>query len=55
MDRHVEVAMDHHVEPLLDQKNLWKGIWSLNSPNKVEKIMWRACRNFMLTKGDVPI
>ena len=55
MDCHVEAAMDRHVEPLLDEKNLWKGICSLNSPNKVKKLMWRACWNFMLTKCDVPI
>lgn len=49
----VEVAMDRHVEPPLDEKNLWNGIWSLNLPNKVKKLMWRACRNFMLKKSNL--
>ena len=49
----VEATMDHHVEPSLDEKNLWNGIWSLNSPNKVKKLMWRACQNFMLMKSNL--
>ena len=53
MDLHVEAVMDRHVKPLLAKKNLWKGIWSLNSPNKVKKLMWRDCRNFMLRKSNL--
>ena len=49
----VEVAMDRHVEPPLDEKNLWNGIWSLNLPNKVKKLTWRACQNFMLMKSNL--
>ena len=49
----VEAAMDRHVELLLDEKNLWNGIWSLNLPNKVKKLTWRACQNFMLMKSNL--
>ena len=41
------------MEPPLDEKNLWKRIWSFNSPNKVKKLIWRACRNFMLRKSNL--
>ena len=32
---------------------LWKGIWSLRIPNKVKKLLWRACRNALPTKANL--
>ena len=30
--------------------SLWKGIWSLQIPNRVKNLLWRACRGAMPTK-----
>lgn len=31
-------------------QGLWKSIWRLNFPNKIEHFMWRACLNILPTK-----
>ena len=36
------------VVPMNNQ--LWKGVCSLNCPNKIKNLMWRACRNSLPTK-----
>ncbi|XP_065635520.1 uncharacterized protein LOC136070080 [Quercus suber] len=37
------------VQEPVDTK-LWKGIWALNCPNKINNFMWRACRNSVPSK-----
>lgn len=32
---------------------LWSGIWSLQIPNKMKNLMWRACRNSLSTKQNL--
>jgi len=34
----------------VQQKSLWKEIWSLHVLNKVKNFIWRACRNSQPTK-----
>lgn len=36
-----------------NDKNLWKGVWSLQTPNKVKNLMRRACRNSLSTKQNL--
>ena len=31
-------------------RTLWKLIWNLKCPNKIEQFMWRACKNILPTK-----
>lgn len=40
-------------EPPNHETDLWKGIWALNSPNKIKNLIWRACRNSLPTKGNL--
>ena len=32
------------------EKELWKKIWTLECPNKVRNLIWRACRNSLPSK-----
>lgn len=34
-------------------KQLRKGIWSMEVPNKYKNLIWRACRNSLSTKGNL--
>ena len=34
-------------------KALWKGVWSLQIPNKMRNLLWRACRNSLPTKQNL--
>ena len=34
-----------------DEKQLWSGVWSMRVPPKVKTLLWRACREAMLTKN----
>lgn len=40
----------------LDQSmawKIWRGIWSMNVPNKVKHFTWKACRNILATKENL--
>lgn len=47
-----ENELRHSVEDK-QEKHLWKGIWSLHLPNKVKKILCRACQNSLPTKQNL--
>ncbi|XP_075645735.1 uncharacterized protein LOC142616862 [Castanea sativa] len=36
-----------------EDKTLWKGIWSMEIPNKYKNLLWRACRNSLPTKQNL--
>ena len=40
-------------EPPDDDKQLWKGIWTMEISNKMKILVWRACKNFLPTKGNL--
>ena len=48
-----EAELKSTPQPTNLDSQLWKGMWSLNVPNKVKKLMWCACRNAMLTKASL--
>ena len=45
----MNIAQD---DVIMDSK-LWKGIWTLQVPNKVKNLLWRACRNALPTKASL--
>uniref|UniRef100_A0A7N2N1Z6 Reverse transcriptase zinc-binding domain-containing protein n=1 Tax=Quercus lobata TaxID=97700 RepID=A0A7N2N1Z6_QUELO len=45
-----EEAMDNAQDDAIMDSKLWKGIWTLQVPNKVKNLLWRACRNAFPTK-----
>lgn len=34
-------------------KDLWKGVWGLLTPNKLRNFIWRACRNTLPPKKNL--
>ena len=40
------------VQPDYEQ-GLWKRIWALTCPNKVKKLVWKACRNSLPSKSNL--
>nr|POE78884.1 hypothetical protein CFP56_31942 [Quercus suber] len=48
-----EAAFDNVGDPPELEKELWKGIWALESPNKVKNLIWRTCRNSFPTKSSL--
>ena len=40
-------------EQRAQERHLWKTIWSVQDPNKIKKLMWRACRNSLPTKENL--
>ena len=46
-----EESLEVQTEPPDHETDLWKGIWALNSPNKIKNLIWRACRNSYQPKG----
>ena len=45
----------YHVQrtPSSQETQLWKGLWSLHTPNKVKNHIWRACRNSLPTEENL--
>ena len=42
-------------EPPDYEQGLWNKIWSLESPNKVKHLIWKACKNSLPTKGNLVV
>lgn len=38
-----EAELKSTPQPINLDSQLWKGMWSLNVPNKVKNLMWHAC------------
>ncbi|KAK7831246.1 putative ribonuclease h protein [Quercus suber] len=34
-------------------RKIWRGIWSMNVPNKVKHFTWKVCRNILATKENL--
>ena len=34
-------------------KRIWRGVWSMDLPNKVKHFAWKACRNILATKENL--
>lgn len=47
--KELDADTDEDAQPDWDKK-LWKGIWSLEIPNKHKNLVWRACRNSLPTE-----
>ena len=37
----------------MDDKHLWRTLWSMQVPNKIKNLVWRACRNSLPTKENL--
>ena len=40
-------------EQRMDNKHLWRTLWSMQVPNKIKNLVWRACRNSLPTKENL--
>ena len=49
----VEAELPSNQQPSTLDTHLWKQLWSLQVPNKVRNLLWRACRNAMPTKASL--
>lgn len=46
-----EARLDRVVQEIeVQEKNLWKGIWSLYALNKIKSYIWLACQKSLPTK-----
>ena len=36
-----------------DDKHLWRTLWSMQVPNKIKNLVWKACRNSLPTKENL--
>ena len=46
----VEGAPNVELELVASEKTMWKEVWSLQIPNKMRNLLWRACWNSLPTK-----
>ena len=40
-------------EQRMDNKHLWRTLWSMQVPNKIKNPVWRACHNSLQTKENL--
>ena len=49
----IEAQTELEVEKRMDEKNLWRMLWSMQVLNKIKNLVWRACRNSLPTKENL--
>ena len=48
-----EADLSYNQQSSATDTQLWKNLWSLQVPNKVRNLLWRACRDAMPTKANL--